>query len=84
MKQIILITFFCLSVLTLFAQKNRVDYRYAPDWHVTTPAFPDDTCKTLVGPVGFNFYMIMEEKYFILMHWKKVFVWSFTFCRMRG
>lgn len=52
MKQIILITFFCLSVLTLFAQKNRVDYRYAPDWHVTTPAFPDDTCKTLVGPVG--------------------------------
>lgn len=34
------------------ARERRVDYRYAPDWQVATPAFPDDSCKTLVGPQG--------------------------------
>lgn len=34
------------------ARPRQVDYRYAPDWHVSTPAFPDDSCKTLVGPLG--------------------------------
>lgn len=34
------------------AGARRVDYRYAPDWQVATPAFPDDSCKTLVGPLG--------------------------------
>lgn len=35
---------------------RQVDYRYAPDWQVSTPAFPDDSCKTLVGPQGQLFY----------------------------
>lgn len=42
----------CLNCIRGTAQTNYVDYRYAPDWHVTTPAFPDDSCKTLVGPLG--------------------------------
>lgn len=52
MKHILWITLLCLGLGSLSAQHRRVDYRYAPDWQVATPAFPDDSCKTLVGPVG--------------------------------
>ncbi|MDR0352737.1 MAG: hypothetical protein LBI02_05125 [Opitutaceae bacterium] len=29
-----------------------VDYRFAPAWHQSLIGLPDDTCKTLVGPLG--------------------------------
>lgn len=44
-----------MGVLSAAGAEGRglfVDYRYAPDGNVSTPAFPDDRCKTLVGPRG--------------------------------
>lgn len=64
MKRITFTTLFCLGSLLLPAQDNRVDYRYAPDWHVTTPAFPDDSCKTLVGPFGQLLYEYGGKKFY--------------------
>lgn len=45
-------------------QEMTVDYRYAPDWHLTTPALPDDSYKTLVGPQGQLFYDYGGKKFF--------------------
>lgn len=64
MKRITLTTALCLASLLLAAQNNRVDYRYAPDWHATTPAFPDDSCKTLVGPFGQLLYEYGGKKFY--------------------
>jgi len=38
------------------AQDRYVDYRFAPQWQESTTAFPNDNCKTLVGPQGQLFY----------------------------
>lgn len=64
MIRITLATLLCLGSLLLPAQENRVDYRYAPDWHATTPAFPDDCCKTLVGPLGQLLYEYGGTKFY--------------------
>lgn len=42
----------CACAVTLNAQQRYVDYRFAPQWQESTTAFPDDSCKTLVGPLG--------------------------------
>lgn len=39
--------------LNVSAQKSlHVDFKYAPDWYVTNICLPDDSLKTLVGPLG--------------------------------
>lgn len=34
------------------ARQQQVDYRYAPQWHQSCICLPDDTHKTIVGPLG--------------------------------
>lgn len=41
-----------ICVLGAFAQLQQVDYRYAPQWHVSCIGLPDDTFKTQIGPLG--------------------------------
>lgn len=38
--------------LPAFAQLLQVDYRYAPQWHVSCIGLPDDAFKTQIGPLG--------------------------------
>jgi len=50
-------TLFFTTLLLLFgvyasAQSLFVDFRFAPQWHQSCISFPDDSCKTLVGPHG--------------------------------
>ena len=47
-----LFLFLTLGLGTLSAQLQVVDYRYAPQWHQSCICFPDDSCKTIVGPLG--------------------------------
>ncbi|KAA8483146.1 hypothetical protein BDE36_3732 [Arcticibacter tournemirensis] len=61
---IIISVIFCFSLKGLFAQSHTVDYRYAPQWHVSCISFPDDTCKTLVGPLGQVFYDFGSRSFF--------------------
>ena len=42
----------CYSVVLQGQGYNIVDFRYAPDGYVTNICLPDDSCKTLVGPLG--------------------------------
>ena len=49
---------------TLSAQLQTVDYRFAPQWHQTCICFPDDSCKTLVGPLGQLLYDYGGGKFF--------------------
>ncbi len=61
-----LIIFFLLFVnINLSAQLQIVDYRYAPQWHQTSICFPDDGCKTLVGPLGQLLYDYGGSKFFV-------------------
>lgn len=46
------------------AQSRYVDYRFAPQWGQTTPAFPDDSFKTLVGAQGQLLYDWGGGKFF--------------------
>ena len=58
---------FCLlgaSILTVNAQQRYVNYRYAPQGHVSTTAFPDDRYKTIVGPQGQLLYEFGGGKFF--------------------
>ncbi|MBQ7180044.1 MAG: hypothetical protein IJR87_01980 [Bacteroidaceae bacterium] len=58
---------FCLlgaSTLTVNAQQRYVNYRYAPQGHVSTTAFPDDRYKTIVGPQGQLLYEFGGGKFF--------------------
>lgn len=55
---------FIMSSSTLTAQINQVDYRYAPQWHASSISFPDDTCKTLVGPLGQLLYDFGSNDFF--------------------
>ena len=49
---VFLVVFFCANMLTAIAQERYVDYRFAPQLARSTPAFADDSYKTLVGPQG--------------------------------
>lgn len=61
-----IITFLAfLGFLPSFGQHSLyVDFRYAPDWHVTNICLPDDTFKTLVGPQGQLLYDYGGKKFF--------------------
>ena len=50
--------------LTTNAQGRYVDYRYAPQGHVSTTAFPDDRYKTIVGPQGQLLYEFGKGRFF--------------------
>ncbi|MCG2462367.1 hypothetical protein K8352_16520 [Flavobacteriaceae bacterium F89] len=53
MKFKITILLILLSSISAFSQDYlNVDFRYAPNWHVTSICLPDDTYKSLVGPLG--------------------------------
>jgi hypothetical protein len=52
MKKIIILIFLTVCTAPVFAQFQQVDYRYAPQWHVSCIGLPDDTCKTQIGPLG--------------------------------
>lgn len=53
MKKITITIIALLGIISsAFPQRQEVNYRYAPQWHTTCIALPDDTCKTLVGPLG--------------------------------
>ncbi len=52
MKKWLISIFLFFVSMSLSAQLQVVDYRYAPQWHQTNICFPDDSCKTLVGPLG--------------------------------
>ncbi|MDR2041077.1 MAG: hypothetical protein LBP98_02010 [Tannerella sp.] len=41
-----------ICAIPALAQFQQVDYRYAPQWHVSCTGLPDDTCKTQIGPLG--------------------------------
>ncbi|MCK0147283.1 hypothetical protein MWU78_16610 [Arenibacter sp. F26102] len=41
-----------IPILLIGQNSLKVDYKYAPDWYATSICFPDDTHKTLVGPLG--------------------------------
>ncbi|MDR1602009.1 MAG: hypothetical protein LBS42_06225, partial [Tannerella sp.] len=52
MKKSIISILLIICALPAFAQFQQVDYRYAPQWHVSCIGLPDDTCKTQIGPLG--------------------------------
>lgn len=52
------------STAIVHGQQMTVDYRYAPDWHLSTPALPDDSYKTLVGPQGQLLYDFGGKQFF--------------------
>lgn len=54
----------CAPLAPAAAQELAVDYRYAPDWHVSTPALPDDAFKTLVAPYGQLLYDYGGTRFF--------------------
>ena len=55
-KTILSVVLAASAVFQGYSEDNVADYRYAPQWHCSTPAFPDDSCKTLVGPEGMLMY----------------------------
>ncbi len=56
----------------LWGQGRMVDYRYAPQDQVSTTCFPDDTCKTIVGPQGQLLYEF-GGKFFTYIEGKRGF-----------
>ena len=52
MKNWIIALFIISGACKLSAQLQTVDYRYAPQWYQTCICLPDDSCKTLIGPLG--------------------------------
>ncbi|WEK34539.1 MAG: hypothetical protein P0Y53_18795 [Candidatus Pseudobacter hemicellulosilyticus] len=62
--------FICTIIVLLLiglssaGQQRQVDYRYAPAWQASCISFPDDTCKTLVGPEGQLLYHFGGKRYF--------------------
>ena len=64
MKKTILFLLLIGCVLPVSAQLQTVDYRYAPGWHASNICFPDDTCKTVVGPLGQLLYHFGGETFY--------------------
>lgn len=64
MKTKILFISLITSISFAFAQSQKVDYRYAPEWHVSCISLPDDTCKTVVGPFGQMLYDFGGKNFF--------------------
>jgi hypothetical protein len=54
MKKIIILIFLTVCTAPVFAQFQQVDYRYAPQWHVSCIGLPDDTCKTQIGYLSYR------------------------------
>lgn len=52
----------------LAAQLQQVDYRYAPEWHSSNICLPDDTCKTVVGPLGQLLYHYGGKEFYPYAH----------------
>ncbi|KAA6345014.1 hypothetical protein EZS27_007399 [termite gut metagenome] len=50
-KEIVFIAMLSLCMFQGYCQQL-VDYRYAPQWWQSCVGLPDDSCKTLVGPLG--------------------------------
>ena len=63
-RYIIIVLVFWLCITNAVGQEMTVDYRYAPDWHLSTPALPDDSYKTLVGPQGQLLYDYGGQKFY--------------------
>lgn len=64
-KIAITIFFSILCQLIGFGQKSlKVDFKYAPDWYVTSICMPDDTFKTVVAPQGQMLYEFGSKKFF--------------------
>lgn len=61
---IVIILFCGICIMRIAGQEMVVDYRYAPDWHLSTPALPDDSYKTLVGPQGQLLYDYGGKKFY--------------------
>jgi hypothetical protein len=55
-RKMFFVSLFVACTFSLYAQKQVVDYRYAPQWWQSCICFPDDSCKTLVGPLGQMLY----------------------------
>ncbi len=65
MKTTIITILAIICFLNTYGQNTmKVDFRYAPDWHLTSICMPDDTSKTLVGPEGQLLYDYGGEKFF--------------------
>ncbi|WP_165021650.1 hypothetical protein [Dysgonomonas sp. ZJ279] len=64
MKTRLLFILFIVGIFSLYAQTLKVDYRYAPQWHASTTSLPDDTCKTVVGPLGQLLYEFGSDKFY--------------------
>lgn len=64
MKRGILILFLLVFTKTVSTQNLKVDYRYSPQWWVSCIGLPDDSCKTLVGPLGQLLYEFGGEDFF--------------------
>jgi hypothetical protein len=66
MKKSIPIVLIILTLWGFTIARNplNVDFRYAPDWHVTSICLPDDSVKSLVGPQGQLLYDFGGEKFF--------------------
>jgi len=63
-KKSIIIIFTIFNFYSFAQSPLHVDFKYAPDWHVTNICLPDDTFKTLVGPLGQMLYDFGGKEFF--------------------
>lgn len=68
MKKTILSLLLLSFLWPLTAQLQQVDYRYAPEWHSSNICLPDDTCKTVVGPLGQLLYHYGGKEFYPYAH----------------
>ncbi|MDR1454081.1 MAG: hypothetical protein LBJ01_00355, partial [Tannerella sp.] len=53
-----------ICAMPVAAQFQQVDYRYAPQWHVSCIGLPDDSYKTQIGPLGQLLYDYGKGNFF--------------------
>jgi hypothetical protein len=64
-KKIAITILLLICYLITFGQPSfLVDFKYAPDWYITSICLPDDSFKTLVGPQGQILYDYGGKKFF--------------------
>lgn len=68
MKKTIVSLFLLGFLCPLMAQLQQVDYRYAPAWHQSNICLPDDSCKTVVGPLGQLLYHYGGKEFYPYAH----------------